>query len=196
MAWVWAGLVLVAAALVTVIVKRAFGQRYIERRIAGPLAQIERSCEDALAELAEGRALFAPTAGEDAAAGLSPLRLGGKTHPAASGEPPRPPVYVGPFAPELERLARLPRAAVASLGPQAVAQHQQLVHAIRVWNAAAGKRGDPKTLLPTMLTAHTAARALASHIEAETLNSARRQAQTQLLYGLVAVPHDGSSWVH
>lgn len=163
MAWVWFLSVVVAAGVVLEIIRWRFGPRRVRARLAYPLAVVERALEDALVELGPARR-EAP----------NPVPWRGL------GE-----VWVSPFEPFTERLLQVPEADLLSLGGRASEEHRRLSQAIRAWNAAAGRAEKATSLLPIILAAHRAARALAAHLEAAELERARSEANARVLVSLV-----------
>lgn len=104
-------------------------------------------------------------------------------------------LYVSPFEPEAERLARLPESELVAFGPRAVENHRRLVAAIRAWNAAAGETGRPGALLPTILAAHQAARELGEQLPASGLAPARNRAEERVLVALVGPAEGADEWL-
>jgi len=104
------------------------------------------------------------------------------------------PLFVCPFEPEVERLARLPAEDLAAFGPRAVANHKRLCAAIQTWNAAAGQASKPGALLPIILAAHQAARELSEQIPPEGIGPARDRAEGRVLIALVGPTEPQAGW--
>lgn len=164
MAWLWFFLVALAAVVVLALIRRCYGPGRVRRRLAYPLAVIERALDDALSELLPAR--------RDAP------RLSGPWETLAE-------VWVNPFEPLTERLLKISEADLASLGHEASLEHRRLTDAIRAWNAAAGRVERPTSLLPIILTAHRAAGALCRHLEEDEIARARSEADARVLVSLV-----------
>lgn len=170
MALTWFLLVVTAAGVSLLTIRRFFGARRAMRRMALSLAVCERALEDALGELA--------------------VEAPGKQR-EAPGE-----VTVSSFDPAVMRLLSVPEAELYALGPRAVFARQRLVRCIQSWNAVAGRTERRSSLLPLALEAHHLARELLAEVEAGPLEDARARARGRVLFALVSPPEQRGPWVH
>lgn len=97
-------------------------------------------------------------------------------------------LFVSPFEPIVERLARIPEAELYALGKPAVALGRRLAAVVAAWNAAAGRVEKRAALLPLVLEAHLVARELVTFLAADSLEGARSIARDRVLVALVGPP--------
>ncbi|MFZ9886742.1 MAG: hypothetical protein ACO3JL_04490 [Myxococcota bacterium] len=170
MALVWFLLVLAAAGISLLTIRRFFGARRAMRRMSLSLAVCERALEDALGELATGSTGQRSTSQEE--------------------------VTVSSFDPAAMRLLSIPESELYALGPRAVFARQRLARCIQSWNAVAGRTERRSALLPLALEAHHLARELLAEVEAGPLEDARARARDRVLFALVTPPEQRGPWVH
>lgn len=104
-------------------------------------------------------------------------------------------VFVSPFEPVVERLARIPEADLCALGMPAAALGRRLSTCVSAWNAAAGRVETRAALLPLLLETHHLARELVACLEEESLRGARSAVRDRVLVALVAPRTPRSIWL-
>lgn len=104
-------------------------------------------------------------------------------------------VFVSPFEPVVQRLARIPEAELCALGKPAAELGRRLCLCVSAWNAAAGRVEKRAALLPLLLEAHQVARELVPYLEEESLEGARSAVRDRVLVALVGPPEPSAVWL-
>jgi len=165
--YLWFLLVLMAAVVLRFAIRARWRPWRIERRLAEPLATIERATADALLEM---QALH--TRGVSVKAGTR--------------------FFASPFDPTCRAALELPRGDVEALGVDVLRAHHALLDGMDAWDRMSGREHSPRELLPAMREVYRTCRSLGGALTHELLGEARRCARTRPLVGLVAeVPPPG-----
>lgn len=157
----WFVLVFVAAVALRLAIRARWRPWRIERRLAEPLATIERVSADALLEM---QALD-----PRGAVPVDGARF-----------------FASPFDPRCRAALELPRGDVEALGLDVLRAHHALLDGMDAWDRMSGREHDRRALLPAMREVYLTCRSLGGSLTPALLGEARRGARSRPLIGIVA----------